>query len=115
MQLKVIFSLDELFVPVSLFILSLAISVVVTIRQRQFNIATILFNIVTSALIAFGSHLLLTYTGFTLLAVSAYTLLLFYIFNAILHHRLEGSLSKEILLEYLTLLLLGLVLLQGLF
>ncbi|MBN1915990.1 hypothetical protein JW796_03290 [Candidatus Dojkabacteria bacterium] len=90
------------------------INTIVTIRRNQFNYLTIIFNLITTLVIIETVVALSSYTNFSILATSSYTLLVFYITSAILHHKLEGSLKKEVLLEYLVVLLLSLVILQGL-
>lgn len=95
-------------------ILGFFILTIVIIRQRQLHISTIFFNLVASSILGAATFLLSTLTNFSSLAISIYILLLFYIFSAILHHKLEGSLNKEILLEYFAVLLLSLIIFQGL-
>ncbi len=114
LEIRNYFSFDKVIIYILIGFTALFINTLVTIRRHQLNFATFLFNLFTSTVIGLVAYLLNTYTDFSIIAISAYSLLVFYITSAILHHKLEGSLNREIALEYVAVLLLSLAILQGL-
>lgn len=114
LRLENFLNTPSFFTYLEIALLTLFLNSLILVRNKQINLWTISYIIFASIVLAVVTYILLSFTVFTILSTAIYLLLTNYILSAILHHKLEGTFSKEILLEYLTVLLLSLVILQGL-
>jgi hypothetical protein len=114
LKIQTYFNISELYAVIAVALISLLINLFVVIRHRQLNTSSGIFISLFAGLIGLACFLLLSFTSFNVLAISTYLILVFYISSATIHHKLEGTLTKELLIEYFAVMLLALVIIQGL-
>lgn len=105
-------NMPQIYPLIFILLLSLSLLLLLIQRNKQFGKDTIFFASISAIVITasgFGIHLTLENT----LIESFVTTGLFYLSSAILHHKMEGKLSRNLLVEYSLVLIIMLLIIKG--
>lgn len=92
--------------------LAIGIGLLLILRKAQHNMLTVMYVLVTSFIIAIV-FMIVTLGSFMLLGVNIILFLLFYFIYAILHHRLDRTLTIETFIEYCLILIIAVLIFWG--
>lgn len=112
LHMKMYWTLDIWIIALLICFLALGLGMLLVYRKGGQGLTTTLYVITSSFAIAV-IFMLLDIFGLVLLGINIIVFLLFYFTLAILHHRLERTLTIEVFMEYLLVLVLALLLFLG--
>lgn len=95
-----------------IFILSLSLLLLLIQRNKQFVSGTVIFAII-SAIVITASGVGVRFTIRNTLVESFITTGIFYLSSAVLHHKMEGKLSRNLLIEYMLILIIMILVIKG--
>lgn len=97
----------------TLTLLAFALINLMLVRYQKLETRGIIVSLVASLLVTFSSVIMLKLTPTNPLQMSFVSILSFYIASALIHHKMDRSLSISIIFEYIVVLLLSIGLLIG--
>ena len=95
-----------------IFILSLSLLLLLIQRNKQFVSGTVIFAII-SAIVITASGVGVRFTIRNTLVESFITTGIFFLSSAVMHHKMEGKLSRNLLIEYSLILIIMLLIIKG--
>jgi len=95
-------------------VLALLLQIMTSVRYKKFEALLLILTLALSLGLTLTTLAVYTSTTPTVMQISAFATLEYYILTALLHHLINRDLTKEIILEYLVVFTISILLLTGL-